>query len=473
MGGKSWWRNSAGEIAAAIRRGETSATEVLDSHLERLDAVNPKLNAVVVDLRAEAREAAATADAKQARGEALPPLHGVPILTKINSDQAGTATSDGLPAFADNIAREDSPQIGNLRRAGAILFGRTNAPEFSLRWHTDNPLFGRTGNPWDDSVTPGGSSGGSSSAVAAGIAALAHGNDVGGSLRYPAYCTGLVSLKPTSGVIPEYCPSHGGLEWPPAVKILHCQGVIGRRIDDLLLAFEAMSRQDIRDPWWSPTLPAEATPAQPTRVAICADPGGFGVDPSVAAAVERAADLLALAGYAVEEVPDLPGVKQAVELWGKLLCTEVAVCWMQAIEQYGSEDIVRNARLMVEAGGPTDLAGYIQAFGERTALMRAWDLFLERYPLVVTLVSSERPTALKDEPRTLERMRDYLLAQRMQLLGNVTGLPGLAAPLLVEGGLPLGVQIIGRRHHDRQVLAAGAALEQAADFPLQQLWDRL
>jgi len=459
----------AAKIAAAVRAGETSAAAVLESHLQRLDAANPALNAVVVDLRDQARREAAAADARQARGEALPPLHGVPILTKINSDQAGAATSDGLPAFAANLAEADSPQIANLRQAGAIVFGRTNAPEFSMRWHTENPLFGRTLNPWDDAVTPGGSSGGSSAAVAAGIASLAHGNDIGGSLRYPAYCTGLASLKPTVGVIPEYCATHGGIEWPPAVKILHCQGIIGRQVADLEIAFDVMTRQDIRDPWWSPTLAADETATKPA-VAVCADPGGFGVDPSVAAAVRRAADGLAAAGHAVEWVPELPRIAEACRIWGKLLCTEMEVLWSEAIETYGSDDIRRHVKFMIEAGGPTDLPGYLQAFAERTAVMRAWDLLLDRYPLVLTTVSSERPMALRDEPRSLERMREFLLAQRMLLVPNVTGLAGLAVPVLVDAGLPLGVQLIGRRHHDRQVLRAGAALERATGFTVEGLW---
>ena len=469
MGERQWWRLGAVQIAAAVRAGETSAAAVLESHLQRLDTANPALNAVVVDLRDQARREAAAADARQAQGELLPPLHGVPILTKINSDQAGAATSDGLPAFADNVAEADSPQIGNLRRAGAIVFGRTNAPEFSMRWHTENPLFGRTGNPWDDAVTPGGSSGGSSAAVAAGIASLAHGNDIGGSLRYPAYCTGLASLKPTVGVIPEYCATHGGAEWPPAVKILHCQGVIGRQMADLEVAFDVMTRQDIRDPWWSPTLAADGEASKPA-MAVCADPGGFGVDPSVAEAVRRAAEAFAAAGHAVEWVPDLPRVADACKIWGNLLCTEMEMLWAQAIETYGTEDIRRHTRFLIEAGGPTDFAGYLQAFAERTAVMRAWDLFLERYPLVLTTVSSERPLALRDEPRTLERMRTFLLAQRMLLVPNVTGLPGLAMPVMVYGGLPLGVQLIGRRHHDRQVLRAGAVLERATGFTVEALW---
>lgn len=470
MSSVQWWQRSAADIRTAVVAGEASAEEVLESHIARLDAVNPAVNAVVVDLRDKAREEAKQADRDRAAGKDLPPLHGVPILTKINSDQGGEATSDGLPAMVGNVAAEDSPQIGNLRRAGAIVFGRTNAPEFSLRWVTDNPVFGATINPWNSAITPGGSSGGAGAAVAAGIAPLAHGNDLGGSLRYPAYCGGLVSLKATAGVIPEYCPTHGA-EWGYAIKLFHVQGTISRTVEDAILSHSVMVQRDPRDPWWIPSLPDTGKGSKP-KVGVCVDPGDFGVDPAVANAIDMAAEGLASQGYTVERVDNFPGVPDILRLWTQLVFTETAL-GMEAVERLGSPRAVEIIRSFVEAYGTLDLAGYIGAFAERTARVRDIDLFLEEYPIVLMPVSAEPPFRLEREPSNGSDMKDFIRMQRMQTVGNVTGLPALTVPVTVDQDRPIGVQLLGRRHQDRQVLGVGADLERALQFSIQQLWDRM
>lgn len=201
------WKLGAGETAARIAGGDVSALDVIDAHLGRMDAVNPALNAITRPLHEEARAAAKQADTAVARGDALGPLHGVPVTIKDNVDIAGQSSPNGLPALKDMVAEANSPVVDNLLKAGAIVIGRTNAPEFSLRWHTDNPLFGATVNPWKADWTPGGSSGGASASLAAGVGCLAHGNDLGGSVRYPAYCTGLATIRPTQGRIPAFNPT--------------------------------------------------------------------------------------------------------------------------------------------------------------------------------------------------------------------------------------------------------------------------
>ncbi|MFL5288916.1 MAG: amidase family protein, partial [Rhodopila sp.] len=203
----AFWRLDAVATANLIRTGRASAREVTRSVLARMEAVDPKLNAVVVPMAEAALEAAAAADKAQARGEFLAPLHGVPVTVKINTDQKACATSNGVVAFRDNIAAEDAPVVANLRRAGAIIIGRTNTPAFSMRIFTENDLHGRTRNPRDRAITPGGSSGGAGSAVAAGIGAIGHGNDIGGSVRIPAYCCGVLGLRVGLGRIPSCNPS--------------------------------------------------------------------------------------------------------------------------------------------------------------------------------------------------------------------------------------------------------------------------
>ena len=201
------WQLDATDLARLIRTGRASAKEAVESCLGRLRAVNPAINAVVRVLDEEALALAETADAARARGHALGPLHGVPVTTKVNVDQVGLPTDNGVVAYKNNIALEDSPVVANLKHAGAIVIGRTNAPAFSMRIFTDNALHGRTLNPRDPTVTPGGSSGGAGAAIATGIGPIAHGNDIGGSVRVPAYCNGVVGLRVGFGRIPSFNPS--------------------------------------------------------------------------------------------------------------------------------------------------------------------------------------------------------------------------------------------------------------------------
>ena len=218
--------------------------------LARLHKVNPAINAVVRVLEEEARGAAETADAARARGHALPPLHGVPVTTKVNVDQAGLPTDNGVVPLKDFMAKEDSPVVANLKHAGAIIVGRTNAPAFSMRIFTDNALHGRTLNPRDPSVTPGGSSGGAGAATATGIGAIAHGNDIGGSVRIPAYCNGVVGLRTGFGRIPSLNPSAPAGR-PIGAVLMAVQGPHTRTVRDARLALQVMARGDRRDWRWN------------------------------------------------------------------------------------------------------------------------------------------------------------------------------------------------------------------------------
>ena len=257
------WRLSAVELAARIRKGDVSAREAAQSALGRLEAVNPAINAVV-DYRPEAvLRQAAEVDAALARGEDAGPLAGVPVTVKINVDQAGFATTNGVTLQKDLIAAENSPVVDNLRRAGAVILGRTNTPAFSLRWFTGNALHGDTLNPRNPALTPGGSSGGAASAVAAGIGHLAHGTDIAGSIRYPAYACGVHGLRPSLGRVAAYNaalperaiggPAHRGL------------GPLGRSIADLRVGWPALAAADPRDPWWCQR-PLNGPEAPPGRV---------------------------------------------------------------------------------------------------------------------------------------------------------------------------------------------------------------
>jgi amidase len=234
------------DLARAIRLRAISAREATRAVLDRCTAVNPALNAVVQVLEQEALAAADAADAALSRGDAAPgPLHGVPVTTKINVDQKGLPTSNGCVPLRDLIAPEDSAVVANLRRAGAVLVGRTNAPALSMRWFTENALHGRTLNPWSAAHTPGGPSGGAAAAAAAGIGPIAHGNDLGGSIRYPAYACGIAGLRPSFGRVPAFNPTMQA-ERPLSFQLMSTQGPLARRVRDLRLALAVMAQGDPR-----------------------------------------------------------------------------------------------------------------------------------------------------------------------------------------------------------------------------------
>jgi amidase len=255
------WRLSAEELAGMIRTKKVSAKEAAVAALKRLDAVNPAINAVVDHSPEDVLSQAKEVDAAIARGEAVGVLAGVPVTIKVNIDQTGFATTNGLKMQRDTIARDNSPVVDNLRKAGAVILGRTNCPAFSYRWFTTNLVHGDTKNPRDPAITPGGSSGGAGAAVAAGIGHIAHGTDIAGSIRYPAYANGVHGLRTTVGRIAAFNAALPERTIGPQISAV--SGPLARTIADLRIALAAMSNYDARDPWWVPA-PLEG-PVRPKR----------------------------------------------------------------------------------------------------------------------------------------------------------------------------------------------------------------
>src|SRR6266699_4984775 len=299
------WRLSAADIAALIRSKKVSAKEAASAVLTRLDAVNPSINAVVEHRPADVLAQAGAIDAAIARNEDIGPLAGVPVTVKVNIDQEGFATTNGLKLQRDVIARTNNPVVDNLRKAGAVILGRTNCPAFSYRWFTTNLIHGDTKNPRDASITPGGSSGGAGAAVATGIGHVAHGTDIAGSIRYPAYACGVHGLRPTVGRIAAFNASLPERTIGPQISAV--SGPLARTIGDLRIALAAMSGKDFRDPWWVPA-PLEG-PAMPKRVAMCLNPDALDPVAEVKAAVADAGKRLERAGWTVEETADTPPMR--------------------------------------------------------------------------------------------------------------------------------------------------------------------
>src|SRR5579863_8824626 len=281
---KDLWRLSAQELAGLIRSRQVSAKEAATSALARLDAVNPAINAVVDHRVEDVLSQAAEVDAAIARGENPGPLAGVPVTIKANIDQAGYANTNGLRMQRDLIARDNSPVVDNLRKAGAVMLGRTNCPAFCYRWFTTNLVHGDTKNPRDPAITPGGSSGGAGAALAAGIGHIAHGTDIAGSIRYPAYVNGVHGLRTTVGRVAAFNAALPERGIGPQISAV--SGPLARTIADLRIALAAMSAYDARDPWWVPA-PLEGPPL-PKRAALCVQPDGLETKAEVKAAVADA-----------------------------------------------------------------------------------------------------------------------------------------------------------------------------------------
>jgi amidase len=466
------WQWSALETAAAIRSGVISSVEVTEAHIERMRAVNPGLNAVVVDLSDEALKAAKAADKTQAKGAALGLLHGVPVTIKENVDCKDRPNPNGVPAQMKIIAPSDAPVVRNLKMAGAIVLGLTNTPEFSFRGFTDNPLHGLTLNPWDPNITCGGSTGGGGAAVAAGIGAIAHGNDIGGSLRWPAHCNGIATIKPTQGRIPAYNES-AAAERPMLSHLMSAQGPLARSVADVRLALEVMSQRDPRDPWWVPAPLVGPKPKGPIKVALAKLPADMDVDPSVRAALRQAADHLERSGYRVSEVevPDINGVWQN---WCDILTNEVVVLQESGMLAVTSEDFHKAWNGMKAKANTLDLQGWMRATTARNAHIRAWQLFLEDYPVVLAPTTVKPTPGPREDTISPERVREIFWNDiRFISAINVLGLPSAVVPVSLHQGWPIGVQLIAGRYREDLALDASAAIEKRAGVLVRRLWEQM
>ncbi|WP_424139115.1 amidase family protein [Roseomonas chloroacetimidivorans] len=450
------WRLTASEIAAHIRARDFSAEEVARDALARIDQANPAINAVVQFMPEEALAAARAVDAALARGEDPGPLAGVPVTTKVNVDQKGFATTNGLRIQKDLIAQADNPVVSNLRKAGAVIIGRTNTPAFSLHWFTRNSLHGHTRNPRNPALTPGGSSGGAAAAVAAGIGAIGHGTDIGGSVRYPAYACGIHGLRPTIGRVPAWNPSSA--ERAIGAQLMAVSGPLARSISDIRLALRAMAAPDMRDPWWTPA-PLEG-PAYPKRAALCIRPEGMPTTPEVEATLRDAARRLQDAGWTVAETP-IPPLREPARLQAMLWLAESRRGLKKALQEENDPDANFVFAQMERLCPEPDMGAFQDALQARAGFLRQWSLFLERYPVALMPVAAEPPFPdLLDleSPAAFDRVVEAILPQ----VGlPLMSLPGLTVTTDLSGPAPLGIQLVAGRYREDILLEAGAIIEAA------------
>lgn len=462
------WQLSAVDQATGIRDGQFTSKALIESVLSRVTLKNPELNAIVDLLEEQALLAAENADAALAKGEILGPLHGIPFTVKVNVDTKGRATTNGMEAFKDIIASENSPIVQTLLNAGAIIIGRTNTPEMSMRLTTDNPLYGLTRNPWNLSMSPGGSSGGAAAAAAAGFGAIHHGNDIAGSLRYPATACGLSTIKPGSGRVPAYLPS-AKTERGMLAQLMSVQGVICREVKDVRLATEVLVRHDPRDPWHVP-MPFKQEDTNLPRIGYCRETYGYPISEGIIANLDRAASILEAAGYQVQET-STPSIKEAAKAWLQVTNFEMKKTLEPIFSIHGSEVINQIFNDYYKLEEMVDAEGYLFGIADRTRIVREWNLFLSEYPLILTPYLM-RPAYPYDYDQTFEGVKDIFDSSIYSYSVNYIGMPAGNVPIGLVKEMPSGVQLIGQKWREDLILDAMEVIESAAGIMTQQLWER-
>ena len=448
------WKLSATELAAGIRSKLFRPSEVLAAHLGRVEAVNGQLNAIV-RLIDEAQNDARRADEVVATSGNLPPLFGVPFTVKENLDVAGYPTTDGVSNGDDVIACLDDPAVERLRHAGAIPFARTNLPDFGLRLHTHSSLYGRTLNPFDETVTPGGSSGGEGSAIASGMSPLGLGNDIGGSVRNPAYCCGISSLKPTPNTIAhassldDSAPSLSG-------QLMATTGPMARTVRDVWLAYNALAGGHPRDPFCPPFVPSTEV-FGPCRVALVPEPPGGPTAPEIANSVRQAGSALLDLGYEVEELSP-PHIEAVRTVWSRLLMADIAE-GLEAFRTIGSDESIWILEEALLEYGVPDRSELFELHQQRHRFAIEWSMFFQHHPILIGPVWTEKPFPHDFDLQDQESQHVVNVLSRFVTPMNVLGLPAVSVPVGLDGGLPLGVQVVANRYFDERALAAALDLE--------------
>ncbi len=435
------------ELAAAIARRKISAVEALEAHLAQIERHNEAINAVVILDREGARERAKQADAALACGDSLGQLHGVPFTLKDTHETAGIKTTAGFPPFADYVPRKDSPVVARLKAAGAVLVGKTNVATMLGDWQSENPLFGRTNNPWNAARTAGGSSGGAAAALATGMTPFEVGTDMQDSIRLPAAFCGVYGLKPTehrvslAGAFPD--PTGA----PRGVRLMSCVGPLARNPEDLALIYRLIAGPDGVDTDLPP-LPVEPMPKlelKSLRIAFAGTFPGFPVTAEISAAVEGLAAQLASAGASVEEAK-LPKLDLHDDLaeGGRLIGMMLEASQPQALE------------------GPTPVSHWFAALARRDRSILAWERFFETCDALLCPVAMTTAFAHCKPGSSLEvngKNESYWMLPAHGAVFNYSGHPALALPCGQDSnGLPIGLQLVGRRWSEARLLGIAAAI---------------
>jgi aspartyl-tRNA(Asn)/glutamyl-tRNA(Gln) amidotransferase subunit A len=453
---------SALELASLIRTKQVSSVEVTEAILRRIEALNPRLNVFCLVTADVARAAAREAEIAVTKGEPIGRLHGVPVSVKDVIFTRGIRTTGGSRLFEELSPEEDAIAVGRLKAGGGVLLGKTNTSEFGHKAVTDNPLFGVTRNPWNLEWTPGGSSGGGAAAVAAGLGPLALGSDGGGSVRIPAAFCNVFGFKPSYGRVPH----HQG--FPGWDHVSHL-GPITRTVQDAAAMLDVIAGGDDRDRHSLPPEPGSyletcETGVKGLHVAWTPDLGYARVEPDVLALCENAAAEFESLGCHVEVVN--PGWENPEEAFGILIAAQFYAAYSDHLP-HSEPAMDRTLVKLIRKGGGISAREYVQALGRVNTYWQEAQTFLARFDLLLTPTTAVPPFAADaPPPREIE-------GERVTPLGwmpftypfNLTGQPAASVPAgFTDDGRPVGLQIIGRRHADRAVLAAARAYEQACPW---------
>jgi amidase len=455
------WKYGAGELAEMIRTGKTSSLEVVEAHLARIDAVNESLNAMVKVLGEQARARASEIDAALAKGEKLGSLAGVPFTVKENIDFAGLPTTNGVVGLAEAVAPFDAPVVERMRAAGGVAIGRTNLPDMGLRVHTDNALHGLTRNPWNPGRTAGGSSGGEAACLAAGMSPIGLGNDVGGSLRNPASCCGIASIKPSMGRVPHanVIPMEDEMV---VFQHMLAEGPMARRVADVRLGLSILAGGHVRDPGTVP-MPLEPPTPPVKRVALLPDPPAGQTDSRIAAVTRAAGQALEKLGYAVDEV-EPPRYEEVIAVWAGLIMADIRSA-LPLLAPLLSDDANQFLKFADESNEPTTMDTYAQAWMQRNSLQRAWGQFFTEWDALLTPTWTQLPFEHGYDISSASAAESVLELIRPVMPGNALGLPSVAVPAGVVDGLPVGVLVTGAIWHDLTCLDIAEKIEAAELFP--------
>ena len=461
---------TAQELAAAIRQRRASATDVLEVHLQQIDRHNRELNAIIGLDEERARVRAKEADEGLARGEVWGPLHGVPITIKDALETAGLRTTGGYPPLADYVPTQDATVVARLRTAGAVILGKTNLSVLSADYRAENPIFGRSNNPWDLRRTPGGSTGGGAAAVAAGLTPLEIGSDLAGSLRIPAHYCGVFALKPTEHRVPTtgHIPEPPGM--PRGVRHMQTVGPLARSVDDLALALRLIAGPDGHESQ-VPPVPLETAekPLKKSRFVWTDDFGGVPVTNDTRNALRALVDELQRSGCLIDRCsPDGFDWVGAWETWGEIVLAErAATAPDRAAERVAAlgaqpDSPVAMFRGMAR-GAKATMQQYAETLTRRDALITAfenfigyWDAFL--CPVSVGPAIEHCPFGTPVDVDG-QQVPYFVAGLAYTCPFNLTGHPVVVLPLtLSEDGLPIGVQVVGRRWGEMELLAIASQL---------------
>ncbi len=445
--------SSATKLAKAIRAKELFSEEVVEAYLQRIEKVNPVLNAIIQLQANEARKQARKADAALARGDLKGPLHGIPITIKDNVDTKGTITTSGTKGRSSFVPDQDATIVARLRAAGAIILGKTNLPELALAFETDNLVYGRTSNPYDLSRTPGGSSGGEAAIIAAGGSSLGLGNDMGGSIRVPSHFCGIAGIKPTTGRVPltgHFPPPFG------YIAPLWQTGLMARFVEDLILTLPIIAGVDWRDPGIVP-MPLgnpNAVGLSKLRVAFYTDNGIIPPTPETVEVVRKTTQVLSDAGMVVTE--DMPaGIEQTFELWNALFEADGGDWLEKVIESTGTTELHSWTRAILE-----ECRAKARSSAEFGVLMMQWDMFrskmlsfMENYDVIICPACAypaiHHGTSFEKFP-----------AFSYTMTYNLTGWPAAVVRAGTSPeGLPIGVQVVARPWREDVALSVAQHIE--------------